>query len=53
MYKEVMTYYASGLVPPDDVTLIFSDDNWGNVQRLPTEEERKRAGGIGVSVLLF
>ncbi|KAE8325669.1 hypothetical protein BDV39DRAFT_216357 [Aspergillus sergii] len=48
VYKEVMTYYAAGLVPPDDVTLIFSDDNWGNVQRLPTAEERQRSGGIGL-----
>ncbi|KAL4793951.1 hypothetical protein BDV19DRAFT_399786 [Aspergillus venezuelensis] len=48
VYKEVMTYYAAGLVPPDDVTLIFTDDNWGNVQRLPTEEERRRDGGIGL-----
>ncbi|KAL5340451.1 hypothetical protein BJX70DRAFT_407142 [Aspergillus crustosus] len=48
VYKEVMTYYASGLTPPEDVTLIFTDDNWGNVQRLPTEEERKRSGGIGL-----
>ncbi|KAL4963859.1 uncharacterized protein BDV14DRAFT_209602 [Aspergillus stella-maris] len=48
VYKEVMTYYAAGLVPPDDVTLIFTDDNWENVQRLPTEEERRRAGGIGL-----
>ncbi|RMZ48543.1 hypothetical protein CA14_009459 [Aspergillus flavus] len=48
VYKEVMTYYAAGLVPPDDVTLVFSDDNWGNVQRLPTKEERQRSGGIGL-----
>ncbi|KAL4749651.1 hypothetical protein BDW72DRAFT_204622 [Aspergillus terricola var. indicus] len=48
VYKEVMTYYTSGFVPPDDLMLIFSDDNWGNVQRLPTDEERKRAGGNGL-----
>ncbi|KAG7139184.1 hypothetical protein HYQ45_003765 [Verticillium longisporum] len=48
IYKEVATYYAAGLTPPDDVTLMFTDDNWGNVQRLPTEEERKRSGGIGL-----
>lgn len=48
IYKEVATYYAAGLTPPDDVTLMFTDDNWGNVQRLPNEEERKRSGGIGV-----
>ncbi|GAB1209748.1 hypothetical protein APSETT445_008529 [Aspergillus pseudonomiae] len=33
---------------PYDVTLIFPDDNWGNVQRLPTEKERQRSGGIGL-----
>ncbi|KAJ0414359.1 hypothetical protein BJY00DRAFT_318922 [Aspergillus carlsbadensis] len=48
VYKEVMTYYAAGLVPPDDVTLIFTDDNWGNVQRLPIGDERNRSGGIGM-----
>ncbi|OLN96223.1 hypothetical protein CCHL11_04494 [Colletotrichum chlorophyti] len=48
IYKEVATYYAAGLVPPEDITLMFTDDNWGNVQRLPTEEERKRPGGIGL-----
>ncbi|KAH6685812.1 hypothetical protein F5X68DRAFT_241042, partial [Plectosphaerella plurivora] len=50
IYKEVATYYAAGLTPPDDVTLMFTDDNWGNVQRLPNEEERKRSGGIGPKV---
>ena len=44
-----MTYYAAGLVPPEDVTLMFTDDNWGNIQRLPTPEEAARPGGIGVS----
>ncbi|KAF6784595.1 hypothetical protein CSOJ01_15734 [Colletotrichum sojae] len=48
IYKEVATYYAAGLVPPEDVTLMFTDDNWGNVQRLPTKEEAKRPGGIGL-----
>jgi len=48
IYKEVMTYYAAGLVPPDDVTLMFTDDNWGNIQRLPIDDEADRAGGIGM-----
>ncbi|RYP22028.1 hypothetical protein DL765_001934 [Monosporascus sp. GIB2] len=48
IYKEVMTYYAAGLVPPEDVTLMFTDDNWGNIQRLPTPEEAARPGGIGM-----
>lgn len=43
-----MTYYAAGLVPPEDVTLVFTDDNWGNIQRLPLPEEAARPGGIGV-----
>src|SRR5258708_32234932 len=33
---------------PDDVTLLWSDDNCGNVRRLPTAEERKRSGGAGI-----
>ncbi|KAF2276133.1 uncharacterized protein EI97DRAFT_398812, partial [Westerdykella ornata] len=48
LYKEVQTYYAAGLDPPEDVTLIFPDDNAGNVQRLPTANESARAGGIGL-----
>ena len=33
---------------PDDVTLLWCDDNWGNIRRLPTPEERNRAGGAGI-----
>ena len=33
---------------PDDVTLLWADDNWGNIRRLPTAEERKRSGGAGI-----
>lgn len=48
LYKEVMGYYNEGLRVPDDVTLLWAEDNWGNVRRLPTAEERKRSGGAGV-----
>ena len=49
LYKEVQAYYDFGLRPPDDVTLLWCDDNWGNLRRLPeTEAERARAGGSGV-----
>ncbi|KAL4984214.1 hypothetical protein BDW68DRAFT_180888 [Aspergillus falconensis] len=48
IYKEVATYYAGGLIPPGDVTLMFTDDNWGNIMRLPTAEEAARPGGIGL-----
>ncbi len=48
LYKEVQDFYNEGLHPPDDVTLLWAEDNWGNVRRLPTAEERKRSGGAGV-----
>jgi hypothetical protein len=48
LYKEVQEYYEKGMRVPDDVTLLWCDDNWGNIRRLPTNEERNRAGGAGV-----
>jgi hypothetical protein len=48
LYKEVQDYYEHGMRVPDDVTLLWAEDNWGNVRRLPTPEERRRAGGAGV-----
>jgi len=48
LYKEVQEFYDAGLRVPDDVTLLWSDDNWGNIRRLPTAEERDRAGGAGI-----
>lgn len=48
LYKEVMDYYNAGMRVPDDVTLLWAEDNWGNVRRLPTAEERKRGGGAGI-----
>jgi hypothetical protein len=48
LYKEVQGYYDNGMRVPDDVTLLWCDDNWGNIRRLPTPEERKRSGGAGI-----
>lgn len=48
LYKEVLEYYDKGMRVPDDVTLLWCDDNWGNIRRLPTPEERKRVGGAGI-----
>jgi Glycosyl hydrolase family 115/Gylcosyl hydrolase family 115 C-terminal domain len=48
LYKEVQAYYEKGMRVPDDVTLLWCDDNWGNIRRLPTPEERKRPGGAGI-----
>ena len=47
LYKEVQTYYEQGMRVPDNVTLLWSDDNWGDIRRLPTPEERKRPGARG------
>jgi hypothetical protein len=30
------------------VTLLWAEDNWGNVRRLPTAGERQRSGGAGI-----
>ena len=48
LYKEVQGYYENGMRVPDDVTLLWCDDNWGNLRRLPTADERKRSGGAGI-----
>jgi len=48
LYKEVQQYYEGGLRVPDDVTLLWAEDNWGNIRRLPTADERKRSGGAGI-----
>ncbi|KAJ5611437.1 hypothetical protein N7528_008542 [Penicillium herquei] len=48
LYKEVLDYYEQGLLSiPDDVTIIFPDDNFGNLRRLPNKTERIRQGGSG------
>jgi hypothetical protein len=44
----VQEYYEHGLRVPDDVTLLWAEDNWGNIRRLPTAAERTRAGGAGI-----
>jgi len=48
LFTEVQKFYEHGLRPPEDVTLLWTDDNVGNLRHLPTEEERKRSGGSGI-----
>jgi len=48
LYKEVGAYYQAGLKVPDEVTLLWSDDNNGNLQRLPIAGERDRKAGAGL-----
>lgn len=47
-YKEVLEIYENGLRVPDDVTLIWCDDNYGYLTRLPDAEQQKRSGGHGL-----
>lgn len=48
LYKEVQGFYERGMRVPEDVTLLWTDDNFGNIRRFPTAEERDRKGGAGV-----
>ncbi len=48
LYKEVLDYYDKGMKVPEDVTLLLCDDNWGDIRRIPTPQERKRKGGWGL-----
>lgn len=47
-YKEVLDIYERGLKVPDDVTLVWPDDNFGYIKRLSNEDERRRSGRSGV-----
>jgi hypothetical protein len=48
LYKEVLDVYENGLQVPEDITLIWPDDNYGYIQRLDNATERTRSGGSGV-----
>lgn len=47
-YKEVLLAYNEGLDVPEDVTLMWCDDNYGFIRHFPTEQERARKGGNGI-----
>lgn len=48
VYKEVLDIYEEGLKVPDDITLIWPDDNYGYIHRLANAKESSRSGGTGV-----
>ncbi|CAG7655968.1 glycosyl hydrolase 115 family protein [Streptomyces bryophytorum] len=48
MYKEVQRYWDSGLRAPDDVTVVFTDDNWGNIRKVPDPALPPRSAGYGL-----
>lgn len=47
-YKEVLDVYNDGLKVPEDVTLMWCDDNYGYIRHFPTPQERMRKGGNGI-----
>ena len=48
LYKESLDLYRVGMKVPDDVTLGWTDDNYGYIRELPDAAEQKRTGGSGV-----
>jgi len=47
-YKEVLNLYNAGVKIPNDVTLVWADDNFGYIRQLSTPKEQQRSGGSGV-----
>ncbi|WP_170067580.1 glycosyl hydrolase 115 family protein [Neolewinella xylanilytica] len=47
-YKEVLDLYDAGLDVPEDITLMWTDDNYGYIRRLSEGTDRERSGGSGV-----
>jgi hypothetical protein len=47
-YKEALLVFNSGLKVPEDVTLVWPDNNFGYIRQFSTPQQRKRSGGAGV-----
>lgn len=47
-YKEVLDIYNSGMNLPEDITIVWPDDNFGYIKKLNNPQEAKRKGGAGV-----
>jgi hypothetical protein len=47
-YKEVLELYQQGMKVPDDVTLLWTDDNYGYIRQLSTPVEQQRSGAAGI-----
>lgn len=48
IFTEVQRYYDKGFTVPDDVLLLFCDNNWGYIRRVGPLKEKKRKGGMGL-----
>ncbi|MBR4926186.1 MAG: glycosyl hydrolase 115 family protein [Prevotella sp.] len=47
-YKETLDIYDAGLRVPDDITLVWPDDNYGYMKRVSNSTEQQRSGRSGV-----
>ena len=47
-YKETLDIYDAGLNVPEDITLVWPDDNYGYMKRVSNTEEQRRKGRSGV-----
>lgn len=47
-YKEVLDIYEKGMKVPEDVTIVWPDDNFGYIKRLSDKNEQQREGASGV-----
>ncbi|MBQ2922227.1 MAG: glycosyl hydrolase 115 family protein [Tyzzerella sp.] len=47
-YKEVLPLYDSGMEIPEEMTLVWANDNYGYIRRYPSEKEKSRKGGNGI-----
>ena len=47
-YKEALDVYDAGLKVPEDITLVWPDDNYGYMKRVSNEQERRRSGHSGI-----
>ena len=47
-YKETLDIYDAGLRVPDDITIVWPDDNYGYMKRVSNAAENKRKGGSGL-----
>lgn len=47
-YKEVLDIYEKGMALPEDVTIVWPDDNFGYIKKLSDKNEQQRRGASGV-----
>ncbi|WP_089260195.1 glycosyl hydrolase 115 family protein [Maribacter sedimenticola] len=47
-YKEVLGLYEKGLEVPEDIIIVWPDDNYGYIKKVSNKKEQQRSGGAGV-----